>query len=70
MSLDVIGMRVSAVFVIGNDDVGPEFANESHQRFSCLVGVKSREGAFGELGQGISLRETRVHKSHPAVLDT
>lgn len=69
MALDVVRMRVAAVFVIGDDDVRAEFADQLDDAGRGGLHRLQGEGAEGKLGQRVALGEPGVDVAQPAVLD-
>jgi hypothetical protein len=64
----VVGVRVAAVLVVGDQDVRPELADDPYERFGGDVEGLRGETAVGERGLGVSLGQPGVDEAEPAVL--
>lgn len=63
MRLDVVRVRVAALFVVSQDHVRPEFADRAHQRLSRHLEGLQRETTLRQRGQRIPLGQPRINES-------
>jgi hypothetical protein len=68
VGLDVVGVRVAAVLVVGDEHVRAELADEGDQRARGDLVVRQREAALGQGRRRVALGQAGVDEAQPAVL--
>ena len=69
VAADVVGVRVSAVLVVGGHDVRTELADHLDQRLGRLLQRHQREAALGQRRRRVALGQPGVDEAEPGVLD-
>ena len=69
MGHDVVGVRVAANLVIGDDDVRAVLTHQAHERRGGAVQGHGAKATEGKRRHGVALGQTRVEEANPAVLN-
>ena len=67
---DVVGVRVAADLVIGDDDVRAVLTHQTHERRGGTIQGHGAEATEGKRRHGVALGQTRVEEANPAVFNT
>ena len=70
MGHDVVGVRVAANLVIGDDDVRAVLTHQTHKRRGGTVQGHGAKATEGQRRHGVPLRQTGIEETNPAVLNT
>ena len=67
---DVVGVRVAADLVIGDDDVRAVVTHQTHERRGGTIQGHGAKATEGQRRHRVALGQTRVEEANPAVFNT